>query len=99
MIGNSSAGIHEAPVMGLTSVNIGSRQQNRFLFDTIINCTDDKKDILISIEKAKTLKSTKKTNHFGNGSSSKGFHRAITDTNIWKISRQKIFCDIDNRNK
>ena len=49
IIGNSSAGIREAPYYGIPVVNIGSRQQNRALHTGIINCGHDKADILVAI--------------------------------------------------
>lgn len=94
LIGNSSAGIHEAPVIGLPSVNIGSRQKNRFLHETIINCNDSKEQILSSIKIAKDMKNLSKTNHFGDGNSKANFLSAILSDEIWEISRQKVFNDI-----
>ena len=37
ILGNSSAGIREAPVYGIPTVNVGSRQQDRFHYESIIN--------------------------------------------------------------
>ncbi len=37
IIGNSSAGVREAPYYGLPIINIGTRQQNRALNADIIN--------------------------------------------------------------
>ena len=42
IIGNSSAGIREAEVFGIPSINIGSRQANRSNSDNIINVDDVK---------------------------------------------------------
>lgn len=94
IIGNSSAGIHEAPVMGLPSVNVGSRQRNRFLYESIINCDDNKNDILTAIYKASNIKVSNKTNYFGNGNSKKNFIDILENQKIWNISRQKQFNDI-----
>ncbi|MBC3797060.1 UDP-N-acetylglucosamine 2-epimerase [Acetobacterium tundrae] len=94
LIGNSSAGIHEAPVIGIPSINIGSRQKNRFNHETIINCSDSSKDILRSIEIARKMKNLNKTNHFGDGNSRENFIKIMLDENVWKISRQKVFNDI-----
>ncbi len=38
LIGNSSAGIYEAPAMGVPSINIGTRQQGRIKSNSIIEC-------------------------------------------------------------
>lgn len=95
LIGNSSAGIHEAPVIGIPSINIGSRQKNRFIHETIINCNDDTEQILLGIKKAKAMKNIIKTNYFGNGNSRENFLKVIAQDDIWRISRQKIFNDIN----
>ena len=47
IIGNSSAGIREAPYYGLPTVNIGTRQQNRSLNNNIINKYNGKNEISI----------------------------------------------------
>ncbi|NLY76512.1 MAG: UDP-N-acetylglucosamine 2-epimerase (hydrolyzing) [Tissierellia bacterium] len=94
LIGNSSAGIHEAPVMGLPSINIGTRQKGRFNYRTIINCDHDVNQILSAINKAKKMKNIKTTNHFGNGNSRENFIKIISEEKIWKTSRQKVFNNI-----
>jgi len=93
VIGNSSAGIREAPAYGIPSINIGSRQQKRAFAPSIINCNDDKNAILKSIEMAKSLK-TEKSMLFGKGSSCVEFHEILSQKQIWETSKQKSFNDI-----
>lgn len=38
IIGNSSAGIYEAPILGTPAINIGDRQKGRLMSSLIINC-------------------------------------------------------------
>lgn len=38
IVGNSSVGVREAPFIGISSLNIGSRQQNRAVNESIVNC-------------------------------------------------------------
>lgn len=94
LIGNSSTGIHEAPVLGLPSINIGSRQNNRFKYESIINTTHSKEDILNAIEKSKNLNISKKASYFGDGNSKNNFMNILNKGLIWNTSRQKIFKDI-----
>lgn len=94
IIGNSSAGIHEAPVIGLPSVNVGSRQSNRFCYESIINTSDSKEQILNAIKTATQKRIINKTTYFGDGNSRKNFLAAIEDEKIWNIPRQKVFKDI-----
>lgn len=94
VIGNSSAGIHEAPVIGLPSINVGSRQSNRFNYESIINTSDIKQEILDSIDEACNKKITNRTTYFGDGNSRKNFLKIISDDEIWSTSRQKVFKDL-----
>ncbi|MFW5795061.1 MAG: UDP-N-acetylglucosamine 2-epimerase [Bacillota bacterium] len=93
--GNSSSGIREAEIYGIPSINIGSRQNNRSLNKDIINVSESKKEILEAINKAKKLELENKSN-FGNGNSSQKFIEILKDKNLWDISYQKNFVDIDN---
>lgn len=96
LIGNSSSGIHEAPVIGIPSINIGTRQNNRFTYESIINCNDDKDDILEAINKAKKMTSIAKTTFFGNGKSRENFLRVMLSNKIWNTPKQKGFVDLVN---
>lgn len=52
LVGNSSAGIHEAPSLKLPTVNIGSREQLRERGENVIDVDYDKKAITEAIKKA-----------------------------------------------
>lgn len=54
LVGNSSAGIHEAPSFGLPTINIGTRQQFRERGDNVIDVPNERRAIQIAIEKALT---------------------------------------------
>lgn len=97
IIGNSSAGIHEAPVIKIPTINIGSRQKDRYIGDTIIDCKVNKEDILESIEKALKFSKSDKSNYndyFGHGDSNVNFLKALLSEEIWDISCQKKFYDL-----
>lgn len=49
IIGNSSAGIREAPYYGIPIINIGTRQQNRAVHADIINVDYSEKEITESL--------------------------------------------------
>ena len=51
IIGNSSAGIREAPYYSTPTIDIGSRQNNRSKSKSILNSSYNKKDILKNIKK------------------------------------------------
>lgn len=93
IIGNSSVGIHEAPVVAIPTVNIGSRQNQRFDYPSIINSENTRISILESIEFAMNLK-VKPTDHFGNGNSANLFKSILESGELWTVSKQKKFQDI-----
>jgi UDP-N-acetylglucosamine 2-epimerase (hydrolysing) len=93
IIGNSSAGIREAPHFGVPTINIGSRQQNRSLNDEIIQSTYEIESIENSIDLALDMESYKPVELFGDGNSAEKFYKIISDENFWKLSTQKIFID------
>lgn len=93
IIGNSSAGIREAPYYGIPTVNIGTRQNNRSLNDDIINCNYDEKSILIAVSKINGL-SLKKSKQYGKGKSDKKFFEIICNQKFWLTQKQKNFKEI-----
>ena len=93
IIGNSSAGVREAPYYGVTSVDIGSRQLNRVKSENIIHSSYDKKDIDLSIQKAKIMKSIQSLNQFGKGKSDQLFMELLSSAELWSIPCQKQFKD------
>lgn len=69
VLGNSSSGILEAPVLGTPTVNIGIRQKGRLMTDTVINCRTDASEILNAIRKAEMM-NHQATNFYGDGTTS-----------------------------
>ena len=55
ILGNSSSGMGEAPVIGTPSVNIGDRQKGRLVPETVVNCSVDKDSIVQAMKKASTM--------------------------------------------
>lgn len=93
IIGNSSAGIREAPYYGVPTINIGTRQMNRALHKDIINCDYNKESILMAFSQLMKLKPDT-TNAFGNGKSDQTFLEIISEEDFWNIPKQKTFKDI-----
>jgi UDP-N-acetylglucosamine 2-epimerase (hydrolysing) len=92
VMGNSSAGVREAPFYAIPSINIGDRQNKRFLFDTIINTDESGEDILNAIKSIKHV-SRVSSNHFGDGNSSEKFLNVLKHSNVWEEKVQKFFID------
>lgn len=94
VIGNSSSGIVEAPVLKKATVNIGNRQQGRLRAASIIDCTEA--DVLQAIQYALSAEFQKELLHtkslYGEG------HVAATIKNYLKgavLSARKLFYDLN----
>jgi UDP-N-acetylglucosamine 2-epimerase (hydrolysing) len=97
IIGNSSAGIREAEVYGIHTINIGTRQKNRSENKQIINIEPVKKVILESILEIKDKELIPISNFSKNFDSAKKFYELLCDENIWKVSYQKQFIDFSHK--
>lgn len=93
MIGNSGAGVREAPFYGLHSINLGSRQAKRANANTILNSVEDSQQILAKIQELKSNIYTPEY-EFGDGCSDELFIKALTGKQDWSVCRQKQFVDI-----
>lgn len=93
IIGNSSAGIREAPYYGIPTINIGSRQNNRMLHSHILNVSYKTQDILNAINK-NLEKVEEDRSSFGTQNSSVKFMEALRKENIWALNHQKQFKDL-----
>jgi len=90
IIGNSSSGVHEAPVYGVPTVNIGSRQLNRYQYETIVDVPEDPEQILNALAH---LPKGKPSLHFGTGDSARLFMELLEDAETWSTPCQKQFRD------
>lgn len=98
IIGNSSSGIREAPVFGVPSINIGSRQYGRVKAGnkdnhkpvTIFNVSPDRNSIHEAFQNLPnpTRNSQMK---FGEGNSASRFAKILSDPIFWKRSHQKYY--------
>ena len=89
MVGNSSAGVREAPFLGLPSLDVGSRQNNRAQADSIFGCSAfDQEKIQLFL--------TNQWHHrykvdasFGNGMASDQFIQVLNIDKYWEVNIQK----------
>jgi len=93
IIGNSSAGIREAPYYGLPIINIGTRQQNRALHADILNVDYDKNSIKMALKIIDSHKVLKTDGDFGKGNSAQLFLQSLEKNDIWQLNHQKQFRD------
>tara|TARA_B100000242_G_scaffold294063_1_gene274518 strand:- start:1748 stop:2878 length:1131 start_codon:yes stop_codon:yes gene_type:complete len=93
IIGNSSAGIYEAPVFGIPTINIGSRQHNRTRASFVKNLEIN--ELKIKKIKQYLLKyKIKKISFYGYGGTDIKFLNKINKKSFWNISKQKYFSDM-----
>jgi UDP-N-acetylglucosamine 2-epimerase (hydrolysing) len=94
LIGNSSAGIHEAPIYGVPTINIGTRQKNRFRYESIFNVDFDNAAILAAVGKFKTYARFNACTYYGDGKSAQKFI-SVLNGSVWEIANQKQFKDLN----
>ena len=89
IIGNSSAGIREAPFYGIPTIDIGERQKFRGNSISIKNFPFNEKKILNYIKKLnKKFNSSK---YYGTGNSISKISKIINKPTFWKTKIQKHF--------
>jgi UDP-N-acetylglucosamine 2-epimerase (hydrolysing) len=92
VVGNSSAGVREAPHYGVPAVNIGTRQQNRVTCDAVVNVGYEVGEINYAINEV-TNKKYPPEAMFGEGDSDKKFLNILSSEDFWKTEKQKYFID------
>lgn len=94
IVGNSSAGIHEAPVYGVPAINVGNRQNGRLKCPSIYDVGLNVEDILCAIHWARSAGRFKPIDHYGIGRSAEKFMEVLNG-GIANFSFQKHFRDLE----
>ena len=94
IIGNSSAGIREAPYYGIPTVNVGTRQNGRTNNNDIIHCSYKTFEITKGIEKALKQKKFPLQYSFGDGNSANLFLEILSADSFWQTQKQKAFKEV-----
>lgn len=99
IVGNSSAGIREAPYYGVPAINVGNRQHHRLksaTIESVFNCAHAAPALTKLLKRfMKTQTRFAPSTHFGNGDSAANFVRIVKTPRAWKTSTQKHFSDVD----
>lgn len=99
IIGNSSAGVREAPYYGIPTIDIGSRQNGRVKAGTIKSirhCDYDKSSIKALIKEVIDLPiQHQPTQFFGSAGSDKKFLDILSSQDVWQVKAQKQFLDVN----
>ena len=92
IIGNSSSGVREAPVLGVPCINLGSRQENRVISDFIFESEFDLNSLINVYKKMKSTKfKNKHDRQFGEGNVAKKIFKILDNIKLENIPIQKKF--------
>ena len=93
IIGNSSAGVREAPFLGIPSLNIGARQTNRSNAPSIVNASAFDHHGISNFLNNSWGTRFKTHRAFGVGGAADRFLTIIKDEDFWSGHLQKVFKD------
>jgi UDP-N-acetylglucosamine 2-epimerase (hydrolysing) len=95
IIGNSSAGVCEAPYFGVPTINLGTRQNNRVNFKSVTNAEITSNQIKHTIKQVNGL-TYDKEKLLGDGNSNQKFYDVLISQKFWSTKIQKYFIDQKN---
>jgi UDP-N-acetylglucosamine 2-epimerase (hydrolysing) len=99
IIGNSSAGVREAPYYNVPTVDVGTRQNNRVNLSSIVNVEYQKQAIVSAIHSLpnkNSIGSSEGECSFGQGNSDKLFIELLDSGKLWLIDHQKQFQELQS---
>ena len=94
LIGNSSAGIREAPIYGVPSIDIGDRQRGRHEGATIIQTPAAQSQIEAAILQSVHLTHAPEQGLFGDGKSADRFRTLLATDKLFSVPVDKVFVDL-----
>ena len=95
MVGNSSAGVREAPFMGIPSLDVGTRQSNRSEAGSVTSVSAFEREKIMAFLAENWGKSFARDEGFGEGRAADRFVQLLDDPTFWAQSLQKSFNDIE----
>lgn len=99
IIGNSSAGVREAPYYNVPTIDVGTRQNNRVNLSSIVNVEYQKQAIVSAIHSLpnkKSIGSPEGVCSFGQGNSDKLFIELLDSGQLWMVDHQKQFQELQS---
>ena len=93
MVGNSSAGVREAPFLGLPSLDIGTRQQNRYTSESVYIASPHDRALILGFLKQNWGRRFHPQSEFGHGCSAENFVRVLSEPEFWSKPLQKYFSE------
>jgi len=93
LIGNSSAGVREAPFIGISSIDIGTRQTNRASAKSITHSSAYDRSTIKKFISEAWGKHYDREYTFGKGSAAELFVKILKEEKFWSTSLQKVFVE------
>ena len=93
MVGNSSAGVREAPFLGIASIDIGTRQANRATAASLFATSADNSAEILEFLQANWGKRYPSHKAFGKGHAAAQFVEILNSEAFWASGLQKVFHD------
>lgn len=94
MVGNSSAGVREAPFLGLPSLDVGTRQNQRASGSSIVSTSALDTSTIARFLVTHWHHHVVGSQAFGSGQSSEQFVSVLQSSDYWKQGQQKAFAEI-----
>ena len=94
MVGNSSAGVREAPFLGIPSLDVGSRQTNRSAAPSVTTCEAADQAAIAAFLSSQWGRTSPRHEGFGAGAAADQFLRVLGDASFWSRPLQKAFVDL-----
>jgi UDP-N-acetylglucosamine 2-epimerase (hydrolysing) len=93
IVGNSSAGVREAPFLSIPSLDVGTRQNARAQSVSITSARADERNRILSFLEQDWGKRYPANDDFGQGSASERFVEIVGQDAFWNAKLQKVFVD------
>lgn len=93
MVGNSSAGVREAPFLGTPSLDIGTRQTNRAAAPSLFSAKASETGVIAAFLTEEWGKRYPRHTAFGEGSAAARFVAVLDTPSFWDRDMQKAFQD------
>ena len=94
IVGNSSAGIREAPFYGVPTIDVGARQRGRHENENIISVPAESAVILNALLQAEAMSHMPAQSTFGDGQSARHFAELIDTDVFFSTPIDKTFVDL-----
>jgi UDP-N-acetylglucosamine 2-epimerase (hydrolysing) len=91
MVGNSSAGVREAPFLGLPSLDVGTRQNQRASAPSIAAASAFDTEAVACFLREQWGRRHPRDATFGSGDAAQRFAQVLGQPGFWQRSLQKVF--------